>query len=119
MAPIWWPRGRTPDVLCLVPPTEDVVHLNRVWKLEPDTSPLMMLELWRPTDTDDEEVRRFLLAFGRRVLAAAGVDLTDAPVRCPWCATFQTRAEALLGRLGRLTHFRCRYCGGRFLKEVE
>jgi hypothetical protein len=35
---------------------------------------------------------------------------------CPWCSTLQSKAEALLGRLGRLAHFRCRYCGGQFSK---
>jgi transposase-like protein len=35
-------------------------------------------------------------------------------IRCPWCSTFQAEAEALLGRLRRLTHYRCRYCGGQF-----
>lgn len=68
-------RGRVelhePDVLALVPPTEDIVHLRRVWELDTQSSPLVMLELWRPTDEGDEAVRQFLLDFGRRVLAAA------------------------------------------------
>jgi len=37
-------------------------------------------------------------------------------VRCPWCCSLLQRAEALLGQLGRLTHYRCRYCGGDFSK---
>jgi hypothetical protein len=36
-------RGRvelhTPDVLALVPPTEDIVYLNRVWRLEASRPP--------------------------------------------------------------------------------
>jgi hypothetical protein len=63
--------SRDRDVLALVPPTEEIVHLDLVWQLDADTSPLRMLELWRPTDAADEGVRRFLLDFGRRVLAAA------------------------------------------------
>jgi hypothetical protein len=35
-------------------------------------------------------------------------------IRCPWCSTFQAKPEALLVKLGRLTHYRCRYCGGQF-----
>jgi hypothetical protein len=35
---------------------------------------------------------------------------------CPWCSTLQVKAEALLGKLGWLTHYRCRYCGGQFAK---
>ena len=35
---------------------------------------------------------------------------------CPWCSTLQVKAEALLGNLGRITHYRCRYCGGQFSK---
>lgn len=38
-------------------------------------------------------------------------------IRCPWCATAQDKAQALLGILGHLTHYRCRYCGGEFSKE--
>jgi len=55
-------RGRVelnePDVLELVPPTEDILHLNRVWKIHEHTSPLVMLELWRPTDEFDEFMRQ-------------------------------------------------------------
>ena len=68
-------RGRMelnePDVLELVPPTEDILHLNCVWKLHEHTSPLVMLELWQPTDEFDQFLRQWLLNFGRRVLAAA------------------------------------------------
>jgi hypothetical protein len=68
-------RGRVelnePDVLELVPPTEDILHLNRVWKLHEHTSPLVMLELWQPTDEFDQFLKQWLLDFGRRVLAAA------------------------------------------------
>jgi hypothetical protein len=68
-------RGRVelhePDVLALVPPIEDIVHLERVWQLHEHTSPLVRLELWRPSDKDDEIIRQVLLDFGRRVLAAA------------------------------------------------
>jgi hypothetical protein len=35
-------------------------------------------------------------------------------LRCLWCSTLQPKAEALLGKLGPLTHYRCRYCGGHF-----
>jgi hypothetical protein len=68
-------RGRVelnePDVLALVPPTEDILHLDRVWKLHEHTSPLVMLECWQPTDEFDKFMRQWLLDFGRRVLAAA------------------------------------------------
>jgi hypothetical protein len=40
-------------------------------------------------------------------------------VRCPWCDAVQLRAAALLGRLGRLIHFRCRRCGGQFSREAR
>jgi hypothetical protein len=67
-------RGRVElhelDVLALVPPTEDILYLERVWKLHEHTSPLVMLELWRPTDEFDKFIRQWLLDFGRRVLAA-------------------------------------------------
>ena len=72
------PRGRVlvspprePDVLALVPPTEEIVHLDAVWKLDAEMSPLTALVLWRPTDPDDQFVRAWLLDFGQRVLAAA------------------------------------------------
>ena len=40
-------------------------------------------------------------------------------IRCPWCNTLQSRAEALLGKLGRLAHYRCRYCGGGFQRGAK
>ena len=62
---------REPDVLKLVPPTEDIVHLEQVWALDEHTSPLTKLELWRPTDPADKFVRAWLLDFGAKVLAFA------------------------------------------------
>lgn len=35
-------------------------------------------------------------------------------ITCPWCDTVLSKAEALLGVLGFLAHYRCRYCGGQF-----
>lgn len=58
------------DVLALIPPTESVLLLEGVWQLAPDCSPLEQLRLWQPTDKGDQCLRRFLLAFGHRVLAA-------------------------------------------------
>jgi hypothetical protein len=60
-----------PDVLKLVPPTADIAHLDRVFRIDEKTSPLVMLELWRPTDPVDEYIRSYLIAFGRSVLPAA------------------------------------------------
>jgi diguanylate cyclase (GGDEF)-like protein len=57
------------DVLTLVPPTEDMRHLQSVWCLAADSSPLMKLALWHPTDEDDRVLRRFLLYFGDEVMA--------------------------------------------------
>jgi hypothetical protein len=75
-------RGRVdlyePDVLAVVPLTEDIAHLNVIWKLDQHTSPLVMLELWRPSDEGDQIIRQFLLDFGRRVLAAARRRPTEA-----------------------------------------
>jgi hypothetical protein len=30
-------------------------------------------------------------------------------IHCSWCSKFQPKTDALLGKLGRLTHYRCRY----------
>jgi hypothetical protein len=38
-------------------------------------------------------------------------------IRCPWCQSINLRFEALLGQLGRLAHYRCRYCGGDFSRQ--
>jgi transposase-like protein len=35
-------------------------------------------------------------------------------IRCPACGHINTRVESLLGKLGCLTHYRCRYCGMTF-----
>jgi transposase-like protein len=40
-------------------------------------------------------------------------------IRCPWCSSLNYRLDALLGTLGRRTHYRCRSCGGDFSKERE
>lgn len=40
-------------------------------------------------------------------------------VQCPWCGHGNDYDEALLGVLGMLTHFRCRYCGGQFSSEGD
>jgi hypothetical protein len=66
---------RGPDVLKLVPLTSDIAHLERMWTFDERTSPLEMLEAWQPTDEADEAIRSYLIAFGRSVLAAAGVKL--------------------------------------------
>jgi transposase-like protein len=38
-------------------------------------------------------------------------------IRCPWCQASNNRLEVLLGALGRLSHYRCRYCGGDVCRE--
>jgi len=58
------------DVLALLPPPEDTAHLDRVWRLTADSSPLDNLTLWHPTDPDDLNLRRVLLDFGHRVRGA-------------------------------------------------
>ena len=58
------------DVLALVPLTDDFFHLEGVWRLGADSSPLEQLLLWQPADEDDLEFRRFLLDFGFKVLEA-------------------------------------------------
>jgi diguanylate cyclase (GGDEF)-like protein len=55
------------DVLALLPPPEDTAHLDRVWRLTADSSPLEKLTLWHPTDAGDLDLRRFLLDFGHRI----------------------------------------------------
>jgi diguanylate cyclase (GGDEF)-like protein len=57
-------------VLTLLPPSEDAAHLNRVWRLTADSSPLENVSLWHPTDPGDLEMRRVLLDFGHRVQRA-------------------------------------------------
>ena len=74
----------------------------------------------------DGNVLRAAMSFGAphclapRVRAASpGSDLEAAPmIRCPWCSLFQRRVDALIGRLGRLNHYRCRHCGGQFSTEI-
>jgi diguanylate cyclase with GGDEF domain len=66
------------DVLALLPPPEDTAHLDRVWRLTADSSPMEKLTLWHPTDAGDLELRRFLLDFGHRVLGAAPPDNANA-----------------------------------------
>jgi hypothetical protein len=58
------------DVLALVPPTEDTIHLESLWCLDVGSSPLMKLALWQPADEDDQWLRQFLLDFGHDVAAA-------------------------------------------------
>ena len=44
-------------------------------------------------------------------------DVPDDMVTCPACDRLQDEAECFLGRLGYLTHYRCRYCGMGFNSE--
>lgn len=46
-------------------------------------------------------------------------DQLDDMVTCPACDRLQDEAECFLGRLGRLTHYRCRYCGMGFNSDEE
>ena len=38
---------------------------------------------------------------------------------CPLCGSETSKAESLLGALGRLMWFRCRHCGGQWSKKVR
>jgi len=69
-------RGR--DVLDLIPPTDDIRHLGRVWQLTAESSPVVRLLMWRPTDEGDRAIRAYLLAFAHRVI------LEDRKVRHPF-----------------------------------
>jgi diguanylate cyclase (GGDEF)-like protein len=60
---------REPDVLALVPPTEDIARLESLWSLAPDSSPLMKLALWQPGDEGEQLLREFLIEFGDDVVA--------------------------------------------------
>jgi len=62
---------RDPDVLALVPPTEDIVRLESLWSLTPDSSPLMKLALWQPGAEGEQLLREFLIEFGHDVVATA------------------------------------------------
>ena len=42
-----------------------------------------------------------------------------ACVQCPACASKQWSFVAFLGVLGRLWHFRCRYCDARWSEERD
>lgn len=41
----------------------------------------------------------------------------DEIITCPQCDHEQDESECFLGRLGYLTHYRCRYCGWTFSIE--
>jgi diguanylate cyclase (GGDEF)-like protein len=74
--PIAWDR----DVLALIPPTKDILHLESVACLAADSNPLMRLALWCPAE-DDEIVRDVLLAFGEDLLAAMWKNTQPRPTR--------------------------------------
>ena len=63
--------GGTPklDVLAQVPPLPDMIHLDRVWKLD-GTDPLRGLHMWEPTDEVDRLIRNYLLNFAAKVVLA-------------------------------------------------
>ena len=69
------------DVLALVPLTDEFLHLEGVWRLDADSSPLERLRLWHSTDTVDRDNRRFLLDFGFQVLAAERIALRELAFR--------------------------------------
>jgi ferritin len=48
------------------------------------------------------------------VVKRAFDDDDDEEVTCPWCHADQMASECLLGGLGSVLHYRCRYCGGQW-----
>jgi hypothetical protein len=60
------PRDR--DVLDLIPPTDDIRHLEHVWGLTEESSPVARLLMWHPTDEGDRAIRAYLIAFAQRVI---------------------------------------------------
>jgi hypothetical protein len=40
-------------------------------------------------------------------------------MNCPWCGSHTNQAESLLGRLGCLLWFRCRWCGGQWSRPAK
>ena len=70
--------ARDRDVLDLIPPTDDIRHLERVWQLTDESSPVIRLVMWRPTDEGDRAIRAYLLAFAQRVI------LEDRKARHPF-----------------------------------
>jgi transcription elongation factor Elf1 len=45
-------------------------------------------------------------------------DMEDI-ITCPQCDHEQEESDCFLGRLGWLTHFRCRYCGWQFAQHAQ
>ncbi len=39
-------------------------------------------------------------------------------MKCPWCGAKMGK-ESLLGKLGKVLYYRCRYCGGQSSKRVK
>lgn len=112
------------DVLALVPPTEDIVRLESAWCLAADSSPLMKLALWHPTDEGDQWFRQFLLDFGHEVAAVQRQDyaalkelafkaVNDDLGYAAGDETLRGMAEVLL-RQTRGINVICRYGGNRF-----
>ena len=69
---------RDKDVADLVPPTDDIVHLERCWELDERSSPLLKVMLWKPENESDKAVRDLLVWFGRKVALSR-------PLRCVCC----------------------------------
>ena len=46
-------------------------------------------------------------------------DDEDDIITCPACSAEQPSAAALLGSLGRLSHYRCRYCGWQWHEDDD
>lgn len=47
------------------------------------------------------------------------VEFRSDSITCPACDTEQYVADAYLGTLGRLHHYRCRYCGFTFHSNLS
>jgi hypothetical protein len=74
------------DVFDLVPPTDDVAHLEKCLELTDKSTPLHRAVLWKPEDEGDKAIRELLVWFGRQVAL-------PRPPRYVCCGTIHAPSE--------------------------
>ena len=100
----------------------DAMRLGEIWANKDETHQAVITHRWKKdndpiiitAEIDEPEDNEDIFPICTIIQIDDDVD-HFSPVHCPICEG----AAGLLGVLGRLHHFQCRYCGMQFAREAQ